>query len=80
MMKVEINDPEISALIQERMSSGQFGSAEALIAHAVFSSEAAWKVAPVPTQTLDEVSTDVRGLTDDLDCSPTPSTDRPVDL
>ena len=35
MMRIEIEDPEVLAIIQRWMESGQFESVEAVIAHAV---------------------------------------------
>lgn len=77
-MSVIIHEPEIEALIEERMATGAFSSVEAVLLHAL-------KAAPVavppnygPSRSLIEVCAMVQGLTDDLDLSRDPSPGRPV--
>jgi len=81
-MSVEIHQPEIEALIQQRMASGAFQDVEAVLLHAL-------KSAPIPQaappkagkkQSLVEVCAMVRGLTEDIDFSRDPSPGRPVNL
>lgn len=69
-MTIEIHQPELEALIQRRMASGQFQSVEDLLRHAV-------ETAPPPQRqsqsgngkNLVEICAMVRGQTDDVDFS-----------
>ena len=79
-MTVEIQKPDIQALIQQRMESGQFESIEDVIGDALRSAPPVTKRTLEPTQTLDEMFAEIRGLADDLDFSRNPSTGRPVEF
>jgi hypothetical protein len=79
-MSVIIHQPEIEALIEQRMATGAFADVEAVLLHALES-------APIPTSaqpefpeklSLVEVCAMVQGLTEDLDLTRDPSPGRPV--
>jgi len=81
-MSVVIDQPEIEALIQQRLSSGGFHDAAEVLLYAL-------KSAPAPSATastsngpanLVEVCQMVSGLTDGIDFSRNPSTGRPLDI
>ncbi len=81
-MSIEIHQPEIEALIQQRMASGAFQNVEEVLLHAL-------KSAPIPTaapenpsqtRSLVEVCAMVRGLMEDVDLSRDPSPGRAVVL
>ena len=81
-MSVEIHQPEIEALIDQRMASGSFHDVEEVLIYAL-------KAAP-PTETVDlesglgkklvKVCAMVNELTDDLDFGRDSSAWRPLDL
>ena len=82
-MSLEIHQPEIEALIQQRMASGAFHDVEDLLLHAL-------KCAPIPEaasaqprahrKSLEEIFAKVRGLAEDLDFGRDRSPGRAVDL
>jgi hypothetical protein len=77
-MTIEIHEPELQALIAQRMETGAFQDVEDVLLQAL-------KSAPIPPKPatckgLVEVCAMVSGLTDDLDFSRNPSTVRPLDL
>lgn len=79
-MSVIIHQPEIEALIEQRMATGAFRDVEAVLLHALKS--APEPVAP-PSRSraplsLVEVCAMVQGMTDDLDLTRDPSPGRPV--
>jgi hypothetical protein len=79
-MTIQINKPEVEALINQRLQSGAYEDAEDVILHALQSS------APARVETDDErpakdiveLFAPLRGL--NVDFSRNPSTGRPVDL
>ena len=81
-MSVEIHQPEIEALIQQRMASGAFQDVEAMLLHALKSAPIPQDASPKPGKkhSLVEVCAMVRGLTEDIDFSRDPSPGRPVNL
>ncbi len=82
-MSVEIHQPEIEALIQQRMASGAFHDVEEVLIQAL-------KTAPLPTapsrtpfgKKLVDVFAEARQILDgiELDFPRDPSPGRPVDL
>lgn len=78
-MTIDIQEPELEALIQQRMSSGRYRNVEDVLLQALISPEKA-SGPSVPLRSLDEVFAMVRGLADDLDLSRDPTPDRLVDL
>jgi hypothetical protein len=79
-MSVIIHQPEIEALIQQRMATGTFPDVEAVLLHALKSSpiSAATPAVGGRPQSLVEVCAMVQGLTDDLDLSRDPSPGRSI--
>lgn len=83
-MTIEVHQPELEALIQQRMASGIFLDVEDVLIYALRSAPPADLSAKVPKQTLEEIFAKARGLlaeeeADSLfvrDLSP----GRPVDL
>lgn len=78
-MTIQINKPEVEALINQRLQSGGFKDAEDVILHALQSSSPnpPQTDAP-PTKDIEELFAPLRGL--NLDLSRNPSTGRPVEL
>ncbi|ADW69323.1 hypothetical protein [Granulicella tundricola] len=78
-MTIEIHQPELEALIQQRMASGHFQDVEDVLIQAL-------KLAPsvndsaATQQTLEEMFAKARGLGDDLDITRDPSPGRIIDL
>jgi hypothetical protein len=82
-MSVEIHEPEIEALIRQRLASGAFEDVEDVLLYAL-------KSAPFPSghivksgserQSLREMFESVRGLADDVEFTRNPSMAPPVDL
>ena len=84
-MTIEINKPEIEALIRQYLQSGQFHDIDELFAEALgaLREKNGDGGEPMPGRspgTLRELFEGVRGLADDVDFSRNPSTGRPVDL
>jgi len=87
-MTIEIQQPELEALIQERMASGNFASVEEFLRQTldpIHLGATQGKGAASPNVngrklTLDEVFGLVRGLADDVDFSRDRSLSRPLDL
>ncbi len=83
-MTIEIHNPEVEALILQRVNGGGFRDAEEVIVHALRSStaeaERAASQKPVQLKTLFELCDPIRGLADDVDFSRNPSTARPLDM
>lgn len=81
-MTIQIDKPELEALILFRMQSGEFESAEDMLWHALrFSTPELPDVRqPRPGQTLEEVFASVRGLADDIDFGRNSSSSRPLEL
>ena len=77
-MTIEIHEPELQALIAQRMETGAFQDVEDVLLHALKS--APLPLEPTPNQGLVEVCAMVSGLTDDVDFSRNPSTGRQLDL
>jgi len=79
-MTIQINKPEVEALINERLQSGAFKDAEDVILHALQSSTSAALESDdvAPAKDIVELFAPLRGL--DLDFSRNPSTGRPVEL
>jgi len=70
-MTIQIDKPELEALIVLRMQSGEYESTEALIWDALRSSPAAKNGFSLQrsARTLEDVFTSVRGMADDLEVS-----------
>jgi hypothetical protein len=84
-MTIEIRQPEIEALIEQRLREGGFRNAEEVLAHALRSSPEPRKMpAELKDKTLLDVCTEVRGLltNEEIDTlfRRDRSTDRPIDL
>jgi hypothetical protein len=84
-MTVEIRQPELEALIQQRLKDGGFRNAEEVLAHALRSSPDPGKASGGSTgNNLVAVCAEVRGLLTDEEVATLfrrdHSTDRPVDL
>lgn len=81
-MIVEIHQPEIEALIEQRMASGAFQDVESVLLYALKSAPipAATSPKPGPTRSLVEVCAMVRGLTEDIDLNRDSSPGRAVNL
>lgn len=84
-MTIEIHQPEIEALIQQRLQSGGFENAEEVLVHALRSSPEPQRVRDrFLGKNLVEVCGMVRGLLTDEEVdsvfSRDPSPDRPVNL
>jgi hypothetical protein len=80
-MTIEIHQPELEALIHQRMASGRFESVEDLLFRTLEAS-AEVQSHPPNEETLDQVFAVVRGMFADgeLDFSRSASAGRPVDL
>ncbi len=78
-MTIQINSPEVEALINQSLRSGAFKDAEDVILQALQSSppKPAQTDAP-PTKDIEELFAPLRGL--NLDFSRNPSTGRPIEL
>jgi len=76
-MTIEIHEPELEVLIAQHMKTGAFRDVEEVLLHAL-------RAAPPPRQgsqlSLVEVCAMVKGLTEDVDFSRNPSTDRPMEF
>jgi hypothetical protein len=80
-MTIQINRPEVEALINQRLKSGAFKDAEDVILKALQSSPPTPQPeAAHPHRSLQDVFEAVRGLADDIEFRRNPSTGRPVDL
>lgn len=77
-MTIQIIRPEVEALINERLQSGEFKDAEEVILRALQSSPPAPLPDAPPAKDIMELFAPLRGL--DLDFGRNPSTGRPVDL
>jgi hypothetical protein len=82
---IEIHQPELEALIQQRLRDGGFRNAEEVLEHALRSSPDPLKAPNQLTgKSLLEVCTEVRGLLTDEEVDTLfrrdRSTDRPIDL
>jgi len=79
---IQIDKPELEALIVLRMQSGEYESTEDLIWDALRSAPAAKDGFSLQrsARTLEDVFTSVRGMADDLDVSRNSSAARPIDL
>ncbi len=67
-MSIEIHQPEIEALIQQRMASGAFHNVEEVLIYALKSAPPTDKPAhkqTAPNETLEEMFTKIRGLLTD---------------
>ena len=78
-MIIQITQPEVEAIIQQRLKSGAFQDAEDVISQALRSSPEP-EAPSLSIKTLDELFARIRGLAEDLDFSRNRSTGRPVDL
>ncbi len=79
-MTIEVHQPELEAIIEQRMASGRFLSVEDVLLQALKSSPVTPSSSPDDSRTLEQIFAKVRGLADDLDFSRDPSSGRPVDL
>jgi hypothetical protein len=81
-MTIQITQPEVEALINQRLQSGAFKDAEDVILQALQSSRPKPSMAPQPdappAKDIEELFAPLRGL--NLDFNRNPSTGRPVDL
>jgi Arc/MetJ-type ribon-helix-helix transcriptional regulator len=84
-MTIQITKPEVEALINQRLKSGNFKDAEDVILHALQAlpeklATNEQRNAAHPNKSLREVFESVRGLADDIDFSRNPSASRQVNL
>jgi hypothetical protein len=84
-MTIQITKPEVEALINERLQTGDFKDAEDVILQALRASVpnagVTQQIATARSDgTLREVFDAVRGLADDIDFSRNQSVGRPVDV
>jgi hypothetical protein len=81
-MTIEIQEPELEALIQQRMASGQFQDVEDVLIQALKSSPplTRHKEKLIHQESLEEMFAKARGLADDLDITRDRSPGRIVDL
>ena len=78
-MTIQITEPEVEALINERLQSGAFRNAEDVILEALRSSPPTRPLPEAPpAKNIVELFEPLRGL--NLDFGRNPSTGRPVDL
>jgi hypothetical protein len=79
-MTIQITKPEVEALINQRLQSGEFKDAEDVILQALqsFPPSPPRPDATRPRKSLQEVFETVRDLADDVDFGRNPSTGRPV--
>ncbi len=75
-MTIQITQPEVEAIIQQRLNTGSFKDAEDVILQALRSSPHATGT-PARRESLIDLFAKVRGMADDLDFSRNPSTSRP---
>lgn len=78
-MTIQITQPEVEAIIQQRLETGSFKDAEDVILHALRSSPNA-AGSPAHQGNIVDLFAKVRGMADDLDFSRNPSIGRPVDI
>ena len=82
-MTIQITQPEVEALIHQRLQTGEYRDAEEVVLEALRSTSIVKPSQgdPAPSvRSLREVFEAVRGLADDLDFSRNPSMGRKVDL
>jgi len=79
-MTIEIHQPELEAIIRQRMDSGRFESPVDVIAEALRLSEPESTSPHEPAKSLKEAFARARGLGEGVDFSRNRSTGRPVDL
>jgi hypothetical protein len=84
-MIIEITRPDTEALIHQCLESGEFQDMDELLTKALGAlrekePDAIKEARPCHRGSLVEVCAMVRGLTEDVDFSRNPATDRPVDL
>ena len=78
-MTIEIDRPEIEAIIQERLHSGAYADVQDVILRALQDSLVAQKTpGQLPKKTIEELFAPLAGL--DIEFTRNPSTGRPVDL
>lgn len=78
-MTIQITQPEVEALIKDRLRSGWFKDPEDVILHALQKSSPEPPSPSAPSaKDIEELFAPLRGL--DLDFSRNPSTGRPLDL
>jgi hypothetical protein len=78
-MTIQITQPEVEAIIQQRLDTGSFKDAEDVILQALRSSPNATGT-PAHRESIVGLFAKIRGMADDLDFSRNPSTGRPVDI
>ncbi len=83
-MTIEIHQPELEAIIQQRLATGDFADIEDLLRQALLAvplvpaNGSAKSGGAASTKTLLEVFAEIRGLADDLDFPRDPSPMRPT--
>jgi hypothetical protein len=79
---ITIPDPEVGAVIWQRLESGAFADAEDVVRRTLAVASPAIRVDALPQEdpamTIDDLFAPLRGL--DLDFGRNPSTGRPIDL
>jgi hypothetical protein len=78
-MTIQITQPEVEAIIRQRLDTGSFKDAEDVILQALRSSPNA-PGTPARRGSIIDLFAKVRGMADDIDFCRNPSTGRPVDL
>ena len=77
-LTIQITNPEVEALIQQRLESGGFENAEEVILQALRSSVPESPPQQAAPKSLIEVFKSIRGLADDIEFPRNPSTGRPT--
>jgi len=77
-MNIQITQPEVEAIINQRLQSGAFRNAEDVILQALQSSPMPEQPDAPPAKSIEEMFAPLRGL--NLGFSRNPSTGRPVEL
>jgi hypothetical protein len=78
-LTIQITQPEVEAIIRQRLDTGSFKDAEDVILQALRSSPNA-AATSARRESIVDLFAKVRGLADDLDFSRNPSTGRLVDI
>ena len=78
-MTIQITQPEVEAIIRQRLETGSFRDAEDVILQALRLSPNVTGT-PAHQESIIELFAKIRGMGDDLDFSRNPSIGRPVDI
>jgi hypothetical protein len=75
---IEITNPEVEVLINQRLQTGRYDDAEAVILEALRLPPASTIESDQPVQDIEQLFAPLRGLK--IDFTRNPSTGRPIDL